>query len=273
MDKYDHALESLRFDKKKAHKLDKIATDATPGIKNKEKGREQLAHIVAELSDLQYRLYAEAKTALLIVFQAMDTGGKDGVVRKVFGPLNPQGVEVTSFKRPTPDELAHDYLWRVHRRIPARGMIGVFNRSHYEDILVPWAHKQISADEFGRRRHQINNFESHLIENGTSILKFFLHISKAEQKRRLEERLTNPDKNWKFETGDLAERGLWDRYQDTYQMVLEQCSTGHAPWFVIPADCKWYRDWATAKIVRRELCRIHPKLPKSRTDIDGLLVK
>jgi polyphosphate kinase 2 (PPK2 family) len=152
-------------------------------------------------------------------------------------------------------------------------MIGVFNRSHYEDLLVPWAQRQISAEDFRRRCHQINNFESHLLENGVSILKFFLHISKAEQKRRLEERLNNPDKNWKFEAGDLAERELWNRYQEAYQLVLEHCSTDHAPWFVVPADCKWYRDWATAEIVRRELCGMTPRFPQPNADIGGLQVK
>lgn len=273
MKKMEKILAGMRVEKKNRINLSKRKTDSTDGVKDKKDAREQLAETTALIDELQYKLYAESKTALLVVFQAMDTAGKDGVIRKVFGPINPQGVRVQSFKRPTPVELAHDYLWRIHRVAPARGMIGIFNRSHYEDVLVHRVHKLTPADIIEERYRQINDFERFLTENGTRIVKFFLHISKDEQKRRLQARLDNPKKRWKFEMGDLAERKLWDKYQDAYQIVLDKCSSKTAPWYVIPADNKWYRDWAVSNIILQELESINPKYPKEEEGLDKVVVE
>ncbi len=266
-------LAAMRVDGKRSVKLSKMKTDSTDGIRDKDEARELLDKNTAAIDALQYKLYAESKTALLIVMQAMDTGGKDGVIRKVFGPANPQGVRVDSFKQPTAEELAHDYLWRIHRRTPAKGMIGVFNRSHYEDVLVHKVHKLIPDKQLDQRYEQLNDFEKHLSQNGTVIVKFFLHISKDEQKERLQARLDDPDKRWKFSTGDLKEREYWERYVDAYQAVLEKCSRGHAPWYVIPADKKWYRDWAVSSIVLQTLTAIDPKAPKPEENLDNVKIR
>ena len=208
---------------------------------------------IEALDRLQEVLYAEAKHALLVVLQAMDAGGKDGTVRDVFGHLSPMGVSATSFKKPTEHELAHDFLWRIHREAPPRRMIGIFNRSHYEDVLVVRVHKLVPASEIEPRYEQINAFERLLAENGTTIVKFFLHISKKEQTRRLQARLDDPTKHWKFNADDLAERKRWDDYIAAYEIALQRCSTPCAPWFVVPADRKWYRDAVIARIVRLTL--------------------
>jgi len=271
--KTDKILDSMRVDKKNKLKLSKLDTGATEGIKDKKDAREELAKTTVQLDELQYKLYAESKTALLVVFQAMDTAGKDGVIRKVFGPINPQGVRVNSFKQPTPVELAHDYLWRIHHVTPAKGMIGIFNRSHYEDVLVHKVHKLVPDDVIEQRYRQINDFERHLTENGTVVLKFFLHISSDEQKKRLQARLDNPKKRWKFEANDLVERKLWERYQDAYQAILDNCAFADAPWYVIPADNKWYRDWAVSNIIVRELERIDPKYPKEEEGLDKIVIE
>lgn len=273
MKKQDKIFASMRVDKKNKVNLAKCKTGSTEGMKDKKDAREALDALSAELDKLQYKLYAESKTSLLVVFQAMDTAGKDGVIRKVFGPANPQGVQVSSFKRPSDMELAHDYLWRIHLRVPAKGMIGVFNRSHYEDVLVHRVHKLIPNKHLEERYRQINDFEKYLTENNTVILKFFLHVSKDEQKERLQARLDHPDKRWKFEMGDLAERKLWEKYQDAYQVVLDKCSFSHAPWYVIPADNKWYRDWAVSSIVVDALRKINPKTPSVKESLDGITVE
>lgn len=273
MKKHDKILSALRVEKKKQIKLAKFDTSSADGVKDKSQARELLAAATAELADLQYKLYAESKTGLLVVFQAMDTGGKDGVIRKVFGPLNPQGVQVASFKRPTDLELSHDYLWRIHHFAPAKGMIRIFNRSQYEDVLVHKVHKLIPDKVLNQRYRQINDFERYLAENNVVILKFLLHISKDEQKNRLQARLDNPKKRWKFEMGDLAERKLWDKYQDAYQAMLENCSHPHAPWYVVPADNKWYRDWVVAEVILRQLKKIDPKFPKEQKGLDDVKVE
>jgi PPK2 family polyphosphate:nucleotide phosphotransferase len=272
MKESDKIFDAMRVDGKGGIKLSKAKTDATDGVKDKETARERLAANTAAIDKLQHKLYAESKTALLVVFQAMDTAGKDGVIRKVFGPANPQGVRVESFKRPTEEELAHDYLWRIHMRTPAKGMIGVFNRSHYEDVLVHKVHKLIPEKELDRRYDQLNDFETHLSRNDTVILKFFLHISRDEQKERLQVRLDNPDKQWKFRLGDLKERELWDDYMDAYQAVLDKCSAKHAPWYVIPADKKWYRDWAVSSIILRTLKAIGPEIPQPEENLEGVKI-
>lgn len=211
---------------------------------------------------LQDRLWAERTRALLVVLQGIDTSGKDGTVRGVFNQCGPLGVAVTAFGRPSEEELAHDYLWRVHAAVPKRGMIGVFNRSHYEDVLVVKVRKLASAEAVERRYEQINAFEKHLSENGVVILKFMLHISKDEQRERLQERLDQREKNWKFNAGDLEDRALWDDYQSAYDTMLERCSTEHAPWRVVPADKKWRRNAIIASVVRRTLEDMAPEHPK-----------
>jgi len=227
---------------------------------------------IAAIAELQNRLYAEGKQALLIVIQATDTGGKDSTIRKVLGPINPQGVHVTSFKAPSSTELAHDFLWRIHQAVPAKGMIGVFNRSHYEDVLIVRVHGLAPKDMIEQRYDQINDFERYLSENRVTMLKFFLHISKEEQKERLQARLDDPSKHWKFNPGDLEERKHWDDYQDAFEIALSRCSTRDAPWFVIPADRKWYRNAVIARIIRRTLDDLDPQYPSSDHDVDGIVI-
>ena len=236
----------------------------------KDEARKWLETETALLDALQQRFYADGGKALLVVFQAMDTGGKDGVIRRVFGPVNPQGVRVMSFKAPAKRELAQDYLWRVHAEAPAKGMIGVFNRSHYEDVLIGRVRRLASKADIEKRYGHINDFERLLADTGTVILKFFLHISKDEQLSRLRERLDNPAKRWKFEPADLEERKLWDEYMEAYGLALERCNAPHAPWHVIPADRKWYRDWAVARILRETLEALNPRFPEPKVDLEGM---
>jgi len=217
--------------------------------------------LTEKIDELQQALFAEGRRALLVVLQGRDTSGKDGVIRKVFGPLNPQGVTITSFKAPTSVELAHDYLWRVHQAVPPRGAIGVFNRSHYEDVLVVRVHALVPEAEWRPRFDQIVQFERHLAENGVTILKFFLHISREEQRERLLARLDDPGKYWKFSAGDLDERDRWDEYTPAYQEALARTSTPTAPWYVVPADKKYLRDLLVAQVVAEALQRMAPKYP------------
>lgn len=226
----------------------------------------------ARISDLQERLYAERRRSLLLVFQAIDTGGKDGTIRAVLKGVNPQGCSVASFKVPSHEELEHDFLWRYHARAPGRGMIGVFNRSHYEDVLVVRV-KGLVPDEVWRGRYRlINDFERLLIESGTTILKFFLHISREEQKERLEARLADPAKHWKFDPADLVERKSWDSYQEAFADALGRCSTPEAPWLVVPADRKWFRNYVVAKTVADTLEAMDPQFPEGPKDLGELKV-
>jgi len=218
---------------------------------------------VDRVSDLQKVFYADGRYALLVVLQGRDASGKDGVIKKVFREVNPQGVDVTSFKAPTEDERAHDYLWRVHAKLPPRGMFGVFNRSHYEDVLVPRVRGWIDRKEWTRRFRQINDFERMLAENGTVILKFFLHMSKDEQKKQLRERLEDPEKNWKFREGDLDDRKRWDDFTDAYHDLLTQCSTSWAPWYVIPADDKGARNLLVARTIADRLATLKLRYPRA----------
>lgn len=220
------------------------------------------AALARDIDVLQDRLYAEGSRALLVVLQGTDTSGKDGTIRNVFNATGPLGVSVTAFGTPTTRELAHDYLWRVHAACPRRGTIGIFNRSHYEDVLIARVRKLASEEAVAQRYEQINAFEKMLTENGTTILKFMLHISKNEQKERLQERLDDPKKHWKFNPGDLEDRAFWDEYQDAYQTMLDRCSTQHAPWHVIPADRKWVRNAAIATIVKATLEEMNPQYPQ-----------
>jgi PPK2 family polyphosphate:nucleotide phosphotransferase len=212
---------------------------------------------------LQDVLYAEHKRSMLIVLQAMDAGGKDGTIKHVMSGVNPQGCIVTSFKQPTQHELDHDYLWRVHQAAPAKGMIGIFNRSHYEDVLVVRVHDLVPKDVWSKRYDQINAFEELLAESGTVIVKFFLHISKEEQRRRFDERNKDPNKNWKSSDADERERKFWDEYQDAYEDAIAKTSTKHAPWFVIPANEKWFRNLAVSHVLVKTLEDLNLQYPKA----------
>ena len=238
----------------------------------KGKGRDALATDLDKLDRLQEKLYASARHAVLVVIQAMDTGGKDGMTRRVLGPLNAQGVRVTSFKRPTDRELAHDFLWRVHREAPPKGMIGVFNRSHYEDVLVPRVHDLVPRKVIEERYEQINDFEKLLAHNGTAIVKIFLHISRSEQKERLQARLDDPEKHWKFDRADLAERKLWKKYMHAYEHAISACNTRSAPWYVVPANHKWYRNLVVARIMRHTLEELDLEFPKAAEGIENLAI-
>ncbi|MEP7325836.1 MAG: polyphosphate kinase 2 family protein [Gemmatimonadota bacterium] len=238
-----------------------------PGLPDKAELRDRLAELVGRIDDLQSALFAENQRALLVVLQGRDASGKDGVTRKVFGPLNSQGCVVSAFKKPSELELAHDYLWRVHQEVPRRGTIGVFNRSHYEDVLVVRVHDLVPADQWQRRYDQINAFERMLTENGTTILKFFLHISRKEQKERLLERLEDPTKNWKFNPQDLEERRHWDDFTSAYRDALTRCSTDWAPWYLVPGDKKAARDVLIAEVVVKTLEAMNPKFPVSDPEL------
>jgi PPK2 family polyphosphate:nucleotide phosphotransferase len=220
------------------------------------------AALAKEIDALQDRLYAEGARALLVILQGTDTSGKDGTIRSVFNATGPLGVSVTAFGPPTKTELAHDYLWRVHAACPRRGTIGIFNRSHYEDVLIGKVRGFASEDAIEQRYEQINAFERLLHENGTKVLKFMLHISKDEQKERLEQRLADPAKHWKFNPGDLDDRQMWDEYQQAYETMLHRCSTPWAPWHVVPADRKWVRNGVIAAIVRQVLEDMNPQYPQ-----------
>ena len=263
-------VEKLRVEPGRRIKLRHVATDATPGVKGKAEAVEDLAALLPELRKLQYRLYAENRRAVLVVLQAMDAGGKDGVVRHVFSGFNPQGCRVTSFKSPSATELDHDFLWRIHRAVPPLGEIGVFNRSHYEDVLIVRVHELVPADVWRRRYARINAFERHLAESGVTMLKFFLHISREEQTRRLLDRIDDPERNWKLSPADAEERRYWDDYRRAYEDVLRECSTPCAPWYVIPSDHKWYRNWAIARVLLARLRDMRLQFPKPLADPDGL---
>ena len=247
--------------------------DDTGDFHQKEDAQEELKNDLARLDALQEALYAEQKHKSLIVLQAMETGGKDGTIEHVCSGLNPQGVEVTAFKVPTPDELAHDFLWRVHKAVPARGKIGVFNRSHYEDVLVVRVHELAPKEIWSQRYEQINQFEKLLADTGTVVLKFFLHISKEEQKKRLLDRLNTPEKRWKFAVGDLKERALWEKYMNAYEDALSKCSTPWAPWHVVPANHKWYRNYVVARVLRQTLETLNPKYPQPSEDLTNITIE
>jgi PPK2 family polyphosphate:nucleotide phosphotransferase len=243
---------------------------ATPGCKDKDEAAARLAQNLTRIDTLQYRLHGEARKSLLIVLQGMDTAGKDGVIRKVLTVFNPQGCKVWPFKVPTPEEAAHDFLWRIHLAAPARGDVAVFNRSHYEDVLVVRVHGLVPRNVWSRRYRTINAFEAHLQEHGTRVLKCFLHISREEQRERLLARLDEPLKRWKFSDADLVERTRWRGYQRAYEELLGRCSTKHAPWYVIPSDRKWYRDLAVSEIVVNALEQMNPRLPKAKLELKRL---
>lgn len=252
-------------------KFDPSGTEAFKG--DKEKGLKALSKLNAELQALQELLYAEQKHKILIVLQAMDTGGKDGTIRRVFDGVNPQGVKVASFKVPTAEEAAHDFLWRVHKVVPGAGEMVIFNRSHYEDVLVVRVHGYAPEEVWKKRYGQINDFERLLAESGTTILKFFLHIDLDEQKERLQARLDDPTKTWKFRLGDLEERKLWGQYMQAYEDALNKTSTEHAPWYVIPANRKWYRDLVISTILVDTLKGLKMEFPKPEENLDGVVIE
>lgn len=238
----------------------------------KEESFEAFNELQVELQHLQKLLYAENKHRVLVVIQAMDTGGKDGCVRHVFSRIDPQGIIVRPFKKPTEEELAHDFLWRVHEQVPRNGQMVIFNRSHYEDILAVKV-KKIFPDKVWKRRYRhVVEFERMLAEEGTTIVKIYLHISKDEQKERLESRLVNPDKHWKFNPDDLKDRALWDDFMETYEDLISKTSTEHAPWYVVPANRKWYRNLVVARIMVDTLKQLDMKFPAITWDPSSITV-
>ena len=247
--------------------LNELPTTATGAHKDEQAARAELEKHIPRLGKLQEVLAAEDKQALLIVLQAMDTGGKDGTIRHIFSGINPQGVTVTQFKVPTALEAAHDYLWRVHAAVPRRGTIGIFNRSHYEDVLITRVHRTISDKVARQRLRAINDFEQMLADNNVTILKFFLHISRKEQTARLKARCQDKDKHFKISESDFRERRYWDKYQQAYQDAIRATSHKHAPWFVIPADDKWFRNVAISKILVDQLNAMKLKYPKAEFDV------
>ena len=251
--------------------LDAVSTSGTFGLTEK-KALRKLRKDQAKLDKLQYKLYADGRHRVLIVLQALDTGGKDGTIRHVMRTMNPQGVTVHRFQKPNAEELKHPYLWRVQNAVPAPGMIGIFNRSHYEDILVPTVYKTLPAAEVEGRYAELNAFEKDLAAQGTLILKFYLHLSKAEQKRRLQERLDHPDKNWKFSPEDLKTRALWDDFYAAYERILARTNTPWAPWFAIPADNKWFRDYAVGHIVKRAMKRLDLRFPPPAPGLNKVVI-
>ncbi len=252
-------------------RIDEVSSRGKDFHDDRDEAEKEFYSLRDELIEWQRKLYAEGKQKLLVVLQAMDAGGKDGTIRHTFKGVNPQGVRVTSFKQPSEVELAHDFLWRVHKAVPAKGMIGVFNRSHYEDVLVVRVHNIVPKSVWKPRYEVINQFEKHLVDSGTTILKFFLHISKKEQRERMQDRLDQPDKHWKFDVGDLNKRAQWDDYQLAFQDMLNNCTTEHAPWYLIPADQKWYRNLAIMRTMVDTLKEMNPQYPKSE-DLSGIKI-
>lgn len=255
-------------------KLDQWDPDDRSQFEGDKKASEAFAQTLFDrLELLQEMLHADRRHRLLVVLQAMDTGGKDGTIRKVFDGVNPIGVKVASFKQPTQPELDHDYLWRVHPHVPGDGDLVIFNRSHYEDLLVVRVHNLVDQSRWERRYRHVVEFERMLAEEGTTIVKFFLHISKDEQRRRLQNRLDNPEKQWKFSLGDLDERKLWDDYQRAYEDVLSKTSTEHAPWYVVPANRKWYRDLVVGTVLVNTLESMKLRWPEPEADLTGVVVE
>jgi len=240
---------------------------------DKDWAKSQFADTIAVVDDLQKKLFADDKRAVLVVLQAMDAGGKGGTVRSVMSNLNPAGVEVTGFGKPTEEELAHDFLWRIHANTPERGRIGIFDRSHYEDVLVVRVRELVPERQWRRRYEHIVHFEELLTDEGTDVIKFFLNVSKEEQRERLQDRVDDPDEQWKFRLGDLDDRALWGDYMAAFQDALRKTSTDSAPWFVVPGDRKWVRNLVVAHALRRILEGIDPDYPAAAEDVDGLVIE
>ena len=250
--------------------LDDIDADFKPAGLSRDKAEAELADFIEELRDLQHLMYAEDNRSLLIVLQGRDAAGKDGTIRHVFGPMNPQGCRVTSFKVPSSTEAAHDFLWRYHTAAPKRGMVGIFNRSHYEDVLVVRVHNLVPKTVWSKRYDHINDFEKLLGDNRTLILKFYLHIDREEQLERFKKRMDNPKKNWKISDADYSERPYWDAYTKAFEDAISRCSTDDAPWFVIPANRKWFRNLAIADIVVDAMKDLGMRYPEPDVDMDEI---
>ena len=250
--------------------------DFDPAFKGKHSKSHALRktqELCATMSELQQKLFAERKRSLLVCLQALDAGGKDGVVKHVIGSMNPDGCDVANFKEPTPEELAHDFLWRIEAKTPKRGEVAIFNRSHYEDVLVVRVHNLVPKEAWSKRYEQINDFERRLALNGTHILKLFLHISKEEQLKRFEQRLDDPAKRWKISESDYTEREYWDDYVQAYEDALAKCNTEDARWFVIPADHKWFRDLIVSVIIVATLESMDIQVPKPTVNIEDIRQK
>ena len=255
-------------------KLSKIDPSDTGDFKGgKEAALAEFEKLNGKLEALQELLFAEHKQKVLVILQAMDAGGKDGTISHVFEGVNPAGVRVASFKAPTAEELDHDFLWRIHKQVPGKGELVIFNRSHYEDVLVVRVHNYLPPEVWKKRFDQINEFERTLAENGTTILKFYLHIDLDEQKERLQARLDDPTKRWKFRLGDLEERKLWGNYMEAFEDVLSKTSTDYAPWYIVPANHKWYRDLVISSVLVDVLEGLKMKYPESEENLDGVVVK
>jgi len=265
--------DALRVAPGKHVTLEKLDTSATHGW-DRDHGEPELANQLERLATLQDRLWAESKRKVLVVLQGIDAAGKDGTINKVMEAFNPQGCPVTSFKVPSAEELAHDFLWRVHKAVPRKGEIGIFNRSHYEDVFVVRVHDLVPKAVWSMRYEQINDFERTLADTGTTIVKFFLSISRDEQRERFQSRYDDPTKRWKFSMGDLAERKLWDDYQAAFDEALSKTSTDWAPWYVIPADRNWFRDLAVATILADTIADLDPQYPPVAADVpEGLVIE
>jgi len=260
----------LRVDPGTEVVLADIDPRSTPGVGSRKKAERQMADRQARLAELQEPLYAERSRSLLVVLQGTDTSGKDGTIKHVIGGMNPQGCRILGFKAPTKEELRHHFLWRIKRQLPDPGLVGIFNRSHYEDVLVVKVHGLVTEETVDRRYGEINRFEQKVVDGGTTVVKVCLLISKEEQRERLLARLEDPTKRWKFNPADLDDRDRWDEFQAAYQTALNRCSTEAAPWYVIPADRKWYRNWAVAEILVETLEEMDPQYPQPDLDIDAL---
>ena len=252
-------------------RLAEVDPDSTPGLKKPKRAVKDLKTHQAQLFELQERLYAEHKRSLLLVLQGMDTSGKDGTITHVIGNMNPQSVQITPFKQPTPEEKRHGFLWRIRRRLPEAGDVGIFNRSHYEDVLIVRVHDLAPLNVIERRYDLINRFEKQVTNSRTRIVKICLHISYDEQRKRMIERLKDPDKQWKFNEHDIDERAYWDDYQSAYSIAITRCSTNYAPWYVVPANDKDYRNWAVARILIETLEEMNPQYPHPKLDVPRLL--
>jgi PPK2 family polyphosphate:nucleotide phosphotransferase len=262
----------FRVDPERGVRLADVDPDESEHYTRKKDVADELNKQRKRIRELQARLYGEHKRSLLMVLQAMDTGGKDGTIKGVFQGVNPQGCQVWSFKTPSAEELDHDFLWRYHARVPGKGMINIFNRSHYEDVLIVRVKGLVPATVWRPRYEAINQFEYALTMSGVTVIKFYLHISKDEQKRRLQSRLADPDKRWKFSPDDLKERVFWDDYQDAFQDAINACSTPYAPWYVIPANKKWYRNLVVARTIADTLEAMDPRYPAAEPGLDQMVV-
>ena len=268
----EEAYPRYRVEPGKPFSLADVDPNESEHYRKKKDVEEQLGAQRERISGLQERLYAENKQGLLIVLQAMDTGGKDGTIKHVFRGVNPQGCRVSSFKAPNPEEANHDFLWRYHKSVPARGRIGIFNRSHYEDVLIVRVKNLVPENVWRPRYGLINDFEKGLASSNITVLKFFLHISKDEQKRRLQSRLDNPQKRWKFSSADLKERTLWNDYQRAFEDAIAECSTEHAPWYVVPANKKWYRNLVIARVIADTLEAMDPRYPAAEAGLENVTI-